>query len=229
MKNTTGKILRVVAILFMAMTGAMNILGGIGTSCAAFFTKNYPPYWILIKPVDYRWLYQTFVVVTTLVGIAGIVALIGLIRGGKRAFLNAMIVLVIGTLVNAVHYYTSQTVIGKAAPANVVFFTNVLTLILFLILGSPGLRRKVDFETRKKGKDKAAGGGAAAMVAGIVILSTHMWVGSTHVYMGANWVDLLNWPIYIIGSTLLLGGMALVGWRSWQTSQSVLSTNEAQA
>src|SRR5512136_173697 len=82
MKNIFGKILRVLAIIFMAMTTFMNLMGGIGTSCAAFFTKNYPSFSALMEPVDYRWLYQLFVVVTVAVGIAGIVIIIGLIRGG---------------------------------------------------------------------------------------------------------------------------------------------------
>lgn len=226
MKNTFGKILRVIAIIFMAMTASMNIMGGIGTSCAAFFTKNYPPYWILIKPIDYRWLYQTFVITTLAIGIAGVFIIIGLVRGGKHAYRNTLIVLLVGSALNAVHYYTSLSVIGKAAPANVVFYINMMTLIIFLILGIPGLRERVNFSKRSKENNKMAGGGTAAMVIGIIILTTPMWVGSTHVYMGSNWVDLLIWPIYIIGSTLLLGGMTLLGWRTWLTSEKSVPTNE---
>ncbi len=206
MKNTSGKILRVGAIVLMAMTAAMNVLGGAGTSCAAFFTKNYPPYWVLIKPVDYRWLYQTFVVTTLIVGIIGISAVVGLVRGGKRAYRNTIIILAIGTLLNAIHYYMSQTVIGKAAPANVVFYINALTLIVFLVLGIPALREKVDFSKSNEESDKATGAGLAAMVAGVIILSTPMWVGASHIYMGNNWVYVFAWPIYIFGTFLTVGG-----------------------
>jgi hypothetical protein len=215
MKNTAGKIIRVVAVVFMAMTAAMNVLGGAGTSCAAFFTKNYPPYWVLIKPVDYRWLYQSFVVLTLALGIAGIVITIGLIRGGKHAYRNALIVLGAGMLLNAVHYISSLSIIGKAAPANVVFFINVITLIIFLLLLIPDLREKVDFTRGGKTADKTTGGGVAALVAGIVTLSTPMWVGNTHMYMGSNWVDVLAGPIYVGSTILIVGGMTLLARGAW--------------
>jgi hypothetical protein len=229
MNKVSGKVLRVFAIVLMAMTGAMNILGGVGTSCAAFFTKNYPPYWVLIKPVDYRWLYQSFVITTLAIGIAGIAITIGLVRGGKHAYRNALIVLGIGTVLNAIHYITSLTVIGKAAPANVVFYINVFTLIVFLILAIPGLRKMVDFSRSGKNTDKMTGGGVAAMVAGAVILSTPMWVGASHVYMGSNWVDLLALPIYISGTILVLGGLALLARGAWITQDQEIAAVEVQA
>jgi len=229
MKNTLGKILRVIAIVLMAMTAAMNILGGAGTSCAAFFTKNYPPYWVLIKPVDYRWLYQSFVITTIAIGIAGIAITIKLVRCGKHAYRNTLIVLGIGTILNAVHYFTSLAVIGKAAPANVVFYINVFTLIVFLILAIPGLRALVDFSKSGKDADKMTGGGLAAMVAGVVILSTPMWVGASHVYMGSNWVDVLAWPIYISGTFLTLGGLAMLARGAWTAQEQEVIEVKVQA
>jgi len=229
MKNTFGKIMRVLAIVFMAMTAAMNVMGGAGTSCAAFFTKNFPPYWILIKPVDYRWLYQSFVILTLAIGIAGIAVTIGLIRGAKHAYRNTMIVLMIGTLLNAVHYVSSLSIIGKAAPANVVFYINTLTLIFFLLLLIPGLRDKVNFTKGGKDADKTTGGGLAAMVAGAVILSTPMWVGATHVYMGTNWVDVLAVPIYFFGTLLFLGGLALLARGAWKAQSQEMTALEVPA
>ena len=220
MKNTNGKILRVGAIVLMAMTAAMNVLGGAGTSCAAFFTKNYPPYWVLIKPVDYRWLYQTFVVTTLIVGLVGISAVIGLVRGGKSAYRNTLIVLAIGTVLNAIHYYSSLTIIGKAAPANVVFYINIFTLLVFLVLSIPGVRAMVDFSKSSKDSDKATGAGLAAMVAGVIILSTPMWVGASHIYMGNNWVYVFAWPIYIFGTFLTVGGLGLLAKAAWATQKT---------
>ncbi len=229
MNKVSGKILRVIAILLMAMTAAMNILGGAGTTCVAFFTKNYPPYWVLIKPVDYRWLYQTFVITTLVVGIVGIAVLVGLIRGGKHAYRNTLIVLGIGTVLNAVHYFTSLAVIGKAAPANVVFYINFFTLLVFLILAIPALRALVDFSISGKNADKLAGGGVAALVAGVVILSTPMWVGASHVYMGSNWVDVLSLPIYVSGTILALGGMSLLARGAWITQDKEIGEVRVQA
>lgn len=219
MKNITGKIIKVIAIIFMAMTAAMNVMGGAGTSCAAFFTKNFPPYWVLITPVDYRWLYQSFVVLTLALGIAGIVILVGLIRGGKHAYRNALIVLIIGTVLNAIHYFSSLAIIGKAAPANVVFYINVITLVIFLLLLIPGLRKRVDFSRRGKSEDKNTPAGMAALVAGTVILSTPMWVGTTHLYMGTNWVDVLALPIYISGTLLMVAGMAFLARGAWKSQE----------
>jgi hypothetical protein len=229
MNKVSGKILRVIAIVLVAMTAAMNILGGAGTTCAAFFTKNYPPYWVLIKPVDYRWLYQTFVITTLVVGIVGIAVLVGLIRGGKHAYRNALIILGIGSVLNAIHYISSLAIIGKAAPANVVFYINLFTLIVFLILAIPGLRALVDFSKSSKNADKMTGGGVAALVAGIVILSTPMWVGVSHAYLGSNWMEGFAWPIYVSGTILALGGMSLLARGAWITQDKEIGEVKVQA
>ena len=71
MEDKTGNNLRIVGIVLMALTTAMNIFGGVGTVCAGFLTKKYPMIDIL-RPVDYRWLYQTFMIVTILIGLVGI-------------------------------------------------------------------------------------------------------------------------------------------------------------
>lgn len=229
MNTSPGKILRVVAIILVTLTAAMNLLGGIGTSCAAFFTKNYPPYWVLIKPVDYRWLYQTLVVTTVAIGIAGIAVMVALLRGRKHAFQNTVIVLVIGTVLSAIQYFTSLAVIGKAAPANVKFYTNIFTLVVFLILAFPAIRAQVDFSKGGKGGDPLMGGGAAAMLAGILTLSTPMWVGASHLYMGRNWVDLLAWPIYVTGTVLTLGGLALLARGVWMAQDQEIAGVKVQA
>ena len=229
MNKVSGKILRVIAIVLVAMTAAMNILGGAGTTCAAFFTKNYPPYLVLIKPVDYRWLYQTFVITTLVVGIVGIAVLVGLIRGGKHAYRNALIILGIGSVLNAIHYISSLAIIGKATPANVVFYINLFTLIVFLILAIPGLRALVDFSKSSKNADKMTGWGVAALVAGIVILSTPMWVGVSHAYLGSNWMEGFAWPIYVSGTILALGGMSLLARGAWITQDKEIGEVKVQA
>jgi len=68
MEQSSGKGLRIFAIVFMGMTAAMNILGGIGTVCAAFLTKDFPPMWVFY---DYQWQYQVLMITTILIGIAG--------------------------------------------------------------------------------------------------------------------------------------------------------------
>ena len=144
MNDILGKILRTVGILFFGFTTLMNLLGGIGTSCAAFLTEQYPNYVALIDE-GLQWLYQGLVITTVFVGLAGIWVIIELIRGKQNAFRNALIVLVIGTILAGIQYYFSQQLFGKAAPANMKFYFNVASLILFLIFLIPGVKQRVNY------------------------------------------------------------------------------------
>lgn len=67
MNDILGKILRFVGILFLSLTTLLNLMGGIGTSCAAFLTEQYPNYVALIDQ-GMQWLYQGLVITTVLVG-----------------------------------------------------------------------------------------------------------------------------------------------------------------
>lgn len=209
MSPKTGKILRIVAIVLIGMTAAMNILGGVGTSCAAFFTRDFPPMWSLY---DYRWLYQTFVITTTLVGIAGVWGTVTLAQGKKKAFRNVMIILVVGTVLALAQYIASQSLRGKATPANVKFFTNAFTLLYFAILTLPSIRKYVDFEAHEDSPDLAIGGGLAAIVAGGIVMTVNSWVGSSHIFEGENWVTLIQRPLNLSGAFLLLVGIATLVW-----------------
>jgi hypothetical protein len=86
------------------------------------------------------------------------------------------------------------------------FYINFATLILFLLLRLPGLKEKVDFE--RKGSSSRTGGGLAAFIAGVVILSTFIWAAPSHTYMGENWVLVLEMPLLLVGSLLTVGGLA---------------------
>ena len=209
MNDKTGKVLRSVGLIFFGLATAMNLLGGIGTTCAAFLTREYPPYWALIKE-DKQWLYQGLVITTVLIGIIGIWVTVELVRGKKTAFRNALIVLVIGTILAGIQYYYSMQLFGKATPANVKFFSNAITLILFLIFLIPGVREKVSFSKNNGGTDKNTAGGLAAIMVGIILLTTPIWVGPSHTFQGVNWVELLEVPLYISGILLTGGGLALL-------------------
>ena len=198
----SGKGLKITAIVFMAMTAAMNLLGGAGTVCAAFLTKKFPPMWDLL---DYQWLYQSLMITTILTGIAGIWVTIKLVRGGDKVYRNSLIILVIGSALGLTQYIASQMIRGSSAPANVKFFTNFVTLLIFLALRLPGVREKVDFESSSS--SKGTSGGLAAFVAGTIILSTFLWAAPSHMYMGDNWLMVLELPLIISGSALTLGGL----------------------
>lgn len=85
-----------IAIIFVGLSSLMNVLGGLGTTSAAFFNVNYSSMMALI---DFHWLYHAFVIFTLLIGIAGVWVTITLARGRVKAYRNALIVLVLGTLV----------------------------------------------------------------------------------------------------------------------------------
>jgi len=207
--NKTGKSLRIVAIILMGLTAAMNLLGGIGTTCAAF--SNKVEYKMAFKALlDYRWLYQIFVVTTVLIGIAGIWALIKLVRGGPTVYRDALIVLGIGTLIGGVHYFTSLTLRGKAAPANVKFYINIFTLIVFLIFNIPSLREKVDFSKPGGKAETNSGAGMAAIIVGTLMLTIFHWAGPSHTFFGENWVYVLQMPLILVGAILTLGGIGVV-------------------
>ncbi len=209
MNDRTGKVLRTVGLIFFGLTTAMNLLGGIGTTCAAFLTRDYPPYWALIKE-DMQWLYQGLVITTVSIGLVGIWVTIQLARGKKNAFRNALIVLVIGTILAGIQFYYSLQLFGKATPANVKFFSNVVTLIVFLIFLIPGIRERVSYSKNNGGTDKNTAGGLAAIAVGILLLTTPVWAGSSHTYQGENWVNLLQTPLFISGILLTGGGLALL-------------------
>ncbi len=209
MNDRTGKVLRTVGLIFFGLTTAMNLLGGIGTTCAAFLTRDYPPYWALIKE-DMQWLYQGLVITTVLIGLVGIWVTIQLARGKKNAFRNALIVLVIGSILAGIQFYYSLQLFGKAAPANVKFFSNVFTLILFLIFLIPGIRERLSFSKENGDTDKNTAGGLAAIVVGILLLTTPVWAGPSHSFQGVNWVNLLQTELNISGILLTGGGVALL-------------------
>jgi hypothetical protein len=200
-KDNLGKILKVVAIVFMGLTAAMNILGGIGTVCAAFLTKQYPPMWALL---DYQWLYQIIMIVTIALGLAGVWATIKLTKGGETVYRNAVILLGAGTAVGAVQVIASLALRGKAVPANMKLYINALTLILFLLFRLPGIRERVSFTKGDDQKAQSIASGLTAILTGALVLSTAIWVGGSHVHEGFNWVMVLREP-------LLGGGAALLG------------------
>jgi len=210
--DKTGKILKITAILFMGITTAMNLLGGAGTSCVAF--SNNIGYRMAFKELmDVRWIYQALVVTTVALGIAGVWSTVKLIRGGSKVYRFALIVLIIGTALGAIHYFTSLGLRGKAAPANVKFYLNVITLLIFLALNLPGIRKRVDFSSGASSKTtKSAAAGMAAMIIGIITLTVFDWASPSHTLNGENWVYVFYTPLMVFGTSFLVGGLGTLLW-----------------
>jgi TRAP-type C4-dicarboxylate transport system permease small subunit len=203
------KVLRISAIIMMGMTAAMNLFGGAGTYCAAF--SNNIGYRMAFKALmDYRWLYQIVMVTTVLTGIAGVMALIKLIRGKPGVYRFTLIVLAIGTVLGGTQFFASLILRGAATPANVKFFINLATLLLFLSFLLPGIKDKVDFSQPMEKAEKDSTAGIVSILVGITALTIFAWAGPSHTYFGENWVYVLEIPLLVVGTTLTVGGFITV-------------------
>ncbi len=201
MKDRLGTSLRITAIVLMGLTGAMNILGGVGTVCAAFLTQRFPS---MAPLLEYQWLYQGVMVVTILTGLAGVWATVRLARGTPRAYRTALALLVVGSAFAAVQVVASLALRGKAVPANFKLYTNAFTLLVFLVLRVPGIWERVRLDSPGRGGGAGLAPGLAAMAAGLLVLTTSIWAGPSHSMGGTNWTHLLL-------SHLLVSGCLLIG------------------
>jgi len=225
--DKSGKILRIVAIIMMALTAAMNVLGGAGTSCAAF--SNNVGYRMAFKDLmDYRWLYQGLVITTVLIGLVGIWATVKLVRGGPKVYRNALIILAIGTVLAGIQYFASMTLRGKATPANVKFYINILTLVVFLLFRIPAIWEKVDFSKSSSKAENAAVSGVAAILTGIITLTIFGWAGPTHTFFGENWVYVFYTPLIISGTLLVGGGAIALIWAAKEIIRQEATSQQLQ-
>jgi hypothetical protein len=87
-------------------------------------------------------------------------------------------------------------------------YINILTLVLFLLLGIPGIRERVNFDRSSSDDVAQVAGGFAAIMIGLVVVSTSLWVGDTHVYEGVNWTHVLN--EFLFGSGLASMGLGFL-------------------
>ena len=202
----SARILWIVAVVAMGMTAAMNLFGGIGTVCAAFLTDNFPPMLVL---KDHQWLYQRMMLITIGIGIAGVSATFGLFRGGSHAYRNALLVLIAGVVMGELHARSSLVLRGKMVPANIKFYINLFTLVLFLIMGLPSIRGGVSFSKPRGKNEAAAAGGMAALIVGGMMLTMPLWVGTSHTYQGTNWTDVLQPGLSIVGLLFTVGGLSV--------------------
>lgn len=208
MKPESGlaKFLRFFGILFMALTAAFTVLGGVGTSCAALF----PTKWDSMAPLaPYQWLYILYVLVTTAIGVLGIRAVVMLAKGKKGAYKAALIALVLGVVVGIIHILTSRALRGSSMPVDAVVYITVLTLVIFLIFRIPAIWQGVDY-TKAPRKEGKKSGGAAAIVVGVLCLTIQFFMAPTHTWGGVNYSDAFHVTMTLTGIALLLTGAGLL-------------------
>lgn len=199
------KILRILAILFMSFAVALTLLGGIGSTCAAFLTENFAS---MSPLLPYRWLYQLLVVISVLAGVWGIRALIGLVKGEAWAFRETILVLVIGGASALIQIIASRTLRGSSMPTDVRLYATILALIVFLILRLTGIWEKLHFN-RQQDNLKGAAGGLAMINLGLMVITIHLWAGPSHMLDGLNYANVWNLPMTVTGTTLLIYGFIL--------------------
>ena len=210
MKSTRSKVLRIFTIIFLSLTAAMTLLGGIGTTCIAFNAEKFGPKWagfIAIKPI-----FQLLVVISIAAALFGIYSIVRLAKNKMGAFNAVLVFLVVGLLSSAVQYYYSYTLrSGSTAPNNMRMYLTGLTLVLFLLLKLPGIWQRTGFDSRTPaGSAGGLAGGAALFLTGLVTITTPLWAGPTHMVDGFNTVNVLLWPLLTGGAGLmLLGGLML--------------------
>ncbi len=202
-----AKILRWIGIILMALTAGFTLLGGIGTSCVALNPTGFGD--SMAKLERFQWLYVLFVLIGIALGVLGIRATVGLIKGKEKSYRDALVVLVCGVVIGAIHILVSRAFRGGSMPVDPIVYVTVLTLILFLIFRIPAIWKGVDF-TRGSTQSNRPAGGAAAILLGISALTVQVLMGPSHTWGGVNYADAFNGMMTGIGVACLVVGIMVM-------------------
>jgi hypothetical protein len=208
MKNTLLKLLRIIAIVLMGLTAAFTLMGGAGTTCVALAAEKFGEKMAPLAP--YQWLYVLFVLVTLAIGVLGVRAVVLLIKRRPHAYRDSLIVLLAGVMVGAIHMAVSRSLRGSSMPVDMVVYTTVLTLIIFLILRIPAIWQGINLEKSGTGNDERPGAAAITLLlCGTLTLTIQHWGGPTHTFSGINYADAWHTQLAVIGWGLVLFGAIL--------------------
>ena len=206
-----AKLLRIVGIVLMGITAAFTLMGGAGTSCAAFAPEN--PKWVdsMGSLAPYQWVYILFVVATLAIGVMGIRAVILLIQGRANAYRYSVIALVLGIVVGGIHMALSRNLRGSSMPVDGVVYTTVLTLIVFLVFRIPFIWQGVNFEKPTANQDLRRGAAAITLLlSSLLTLTVQVWAGPAHMFDGINYADAWHTQLTLVGWGLALAGVGLL-------------------
>ena len=217
-----ARVFWILAIVTMGLVATMNLLGGIGTICASFFTEQYPSMTQALQ--GHEWLYQRIVIMTLTMGILGMWVTYGLFRSKKHAYRDAVVMLLIGTLISDLQVTASLNLRGNAAPADIKFYFNIFTMIYFLMLGFPPFDKWIDFSKPGGKNEITAAAGITTIMTGIAVLTVSLWVGTTHSHMEDNWIAPFQ-PYLLTGGTVLI----LLGLNIFvKSAATIISQSEQQ-
>ncbi|MBA4384417.1 MAG: hypothetical protein C0410_06750 [Anaerolinea sp.] len=201
-----AKLLRIIGIVFMSLTAAFTLMGGAGTSCVALNPTGFGGKFAGIA--SFQWLWILFVLIGVAAGILGVRALVLLIKASNKAYRSAIIALLIGTIINAIHMVASRSLRGASMPVDGVLYTNVITLIVFLLFRIPGIWKCVNFENPTE--NEQVGRKAAAfslMIVGLLTLTIQFMMAPTHTIDGINYSNVWHLVLSIIGVGSILAGV----------------------
>ena len=201
-----AKVLRIVGIVLMSLTAAFTLMGGAGTSCVALNPTGFGGKFAGIA--SFQWLWILFVLIGVAAGILGVRAVVLLINGSKKAYRAAIIALLLGTILNLIHMLASRALRGSSMPVDGVLYTNVLTLLVFLIFRIPGIWKSVNFEKPSENQQAGRNATAFSLVAvGVLTLTIQFMMAPTHIISGFNYADVWHVALSILGGGLLLSGV----------------------
>ena len=203
MNITNQNRLRKIGLILLGATAIFNLLGGFGTTCAAFFTSTFDSMAVIN---DYRIFYQLFVIITVALGFALFKVKKSFSTGESNSLKKILIILLLGTLVGGVHMFMSQVLRGQASPANIKFYINLITLIYFLFLSLPKFREVLAFPPENQKEEVKKREGISQMTIAIIILTVYHWTGTTHIVPEGNWIDALKIPILVSGVAFFIIG-----------------------
>jgi hypothetical protein len=204
-----AKLLRIVGIVLMSLTAAFTLMGGAGTTCVALNPTGFGGRFAGIA--SFQWLWILFVLIGIAAGIMGVRAVVMLIKGKKQAYRAAITALLVGTVLNAVHMVASRALRGASMPVDGVLYTNVLTLVVFLLFRIPAIWQGVDYEkpTSNPQVNKNATGFALVAV-GLLSLTIQFMMAPTHTLGGINYADVWHATLSMLGGGLILAGVLAI-------------------
>ncbi len=209
MRNTWwAKTLHLLGIVLMSLTAAFTLLGGAGTTCVALNPTGWEGKFAGIAP--FQWLWILFVLVGLAAGVMGVRAVFLLVRGRKNAYRYALITLLLGTGINLIHVFASRALRGASMPVDAVLYTNILTLLVFLLFRLPHIWQGVNYE--KPDGEKETGKHAAAIslvLVGLLMLTIQHLMAPTHTIGGVNWADAWHTTLNLLGTVLVLAGICM--------------------
>lgn len=204
-----GKTLKFIAILLMGVTSLFTLAGGVGGICVAINPTGFGENMAKLAPM--QWLYVLFVIVTVALGVMLTRSTVLLAKGQGRGYPAGLIALVSGVLVGVIHVFVSRALRGSSMPVDAVVYTTALTLVILLLMRIPPIWSAVRFD-RSDGDSGRMAGAATLAVCGLFTLTVQYWAGPSHTWDGTNWADAWHLSMWILGSGLMLGGLATAFW-----------------